>query len=52
MKIISNPLDINLGQFTQEEFDSVLRKIKNSKAAGLEEILTEVWKTIFDDILF
>ena len=26
-KIISNQLDIKLGQFTQEELDSVLRKI-------------------------
>ena len=29
MRIISNQLDIKLGQFTQEELDSVLRKIKN-----------------------
>ena len=27
-KIISNQLDIKLGQFTHEELDSVLRKIK------------------------
>ena len=38
--------------FTQEELDSVLRKIKNRKAAGLDEIPPEVWKTRqFDDIL-
>ena len=37
-KIICNQLDIKLGQFTQEELDSVLRKIKNRKAAGLDEI--------------
>ena len=37
-KIIDNQLDIKLGQFTQEELDSVLRKIKNRKAAGLDEI--------------
>ena len=37
---------------TQEELDSVLRKIKNRKAAGLDEIPPEVWKTRqFDDIL-
>ena len=36
-KIIDNPLDIKLGQFTQ-----VLRKIKNWKAAGLDEISPEV----------
>ena len=44
--------DIKLGPFTQEELDSVLRKIKNRKAAGLDEISPEVWKTRqFDDIL-
>ena len=46
------PLDIKLGPFTKEEVDSVLRKIKNRKAAGLDEIPPEVWKTReFDDIL-
>ena len=44
-KIISNQLDIKLGQFTQEVLDSILRKIKNGKAVGLDEILPEVWKT-------
>ena len=45
-------LDIKLGLFTQEELNSVLRKIKNRKAAGLDEILPEVWKIRqFDDIL-
>ena len=51
-RIISKELDIKLGSFTQEELDSVLRKIKNRKAAGLDEIPPEVWKTRkFDDIL-
>ena len=51
-KINKNKLDIKLGQFIQEELNSVLRKIKNTKAAGLDEILPEVWKTRqFDDIL-
>ena len=46
-RIISKQLDIKL-----EELDSVLRKIKNRKAAGLDEIPPEVWKiTQFDDIL-
>ena len=50
-RIISKQLDIKLGPFTQE-LDSVLRKIKNKKAAGLDEIPPEVWKTRqFDDIL-
>ena len=51
-RIICKQLDIKLGPFTQEELDSVLRKIKNRKAAGLDEIPAEVWKTRqFDDIL-
>ena len=50
--IISKQLDIKLGPFTLEELDSVLRKIKNRKAGGLDEILLQVWKTRqFDDIL-
>ena len=50
-RIISKQLDIKLGPFTQE-LDSVLRKIKNRKAAGLDEIPPEVWKTRqFDNIL-
>ena len=45
-------LDIKLDPFTQEELDSVLRNIKNRKAAGLDEIPPEVWKTReLDDIL-
>ena len=36
-RIISKQLDIELGQFAQE-LDSVLRKIENRKAAGLDEI--------------
>ena len=51
-RIIRMQYDIKLGPFTQKELDSVLRKIKNRKAAGLDEIPPEVWKTRqFDDIL-
>ena len=51
-RIISKQLDIKLGPFTKEEHDSVLRKIKNRKAAVLDEIPPEVWKTRqFDNIL-
>ena len=51
-RIISKQLDIKIGPFTQEELDSVLRKIKNRKAAELGEIPPEVSKTRqFDDIL-
>ena len=39
---MSKQLNIKLEQFTQEELDSVLRKIKNRKAVGLDEILPEV----------
>ena len=35
-------LDIKLEPFTQEELDSVLEKIKNRRAAGLDEIPPEV----------
>ena len=38
VKIISNQLDIKLGQFMQEELDFVQRKINIRKAA-------EIWKT-------
>ena len=38
--------------FEPSKLDSVLRKIKNRKAAGLDEIPPEVWKTRqFDNIL-
>ena len=51
-KIVNNQLDIKLGQFMQEELDSAQRKIKNRKAAGLDKIPPEVWKTReYDDIL-
>ena len=51
-RIIRKQLDIKLGPFTREELDFVLRKFKNRKAAGLDEIPPEVWKTRqFDNIL-
>ena len=34
-RIISNQLDIKLGQFTQEELNSVLKKLKIEKQPGL-----------------
>ena len=40
MEIINNQLDIKLGQFTQEEHNIVLTKIKNRKAASHNEIPT------------
>ena len=51
MRITNIQLDIKLGQFTQE-LNAELRKIKNRKATGLDEIPPEVWKTRkFDNIL-
>ena len=51
-RIINKQLDIKLGTFTLEELYSVLRKIKNRKATGLDEIPPEVWKTrLFDNTL-
>ena len=51
-KIINNQLDIKLGQFILKEFDLVLRKNLYRKAAGLDEVPPDVWKTRkFDDIL-
>ena len=51
-RIISKQLDIKLRPFTQEELNSVLRKIKNRKAARFDEMTPEVWKARqFDDIL-
>ena len=49
-KIINNRLDIKLEQFTQE-LDSVIRKIKNRKAAGLDEIPPKVGKTMEFDVI-
>ena len=52
-RIISKQLDIKLGPFAREEIDSVLRKIENIKAEGLDEIPQEIWKTKqFNDIQF
>ena len=41
-KIIDNQLDIKLGQFTQDELDVALTKIKNRKSAGLDEVPLKV----------
>ena len=44
-KIIHGQLDIKPGQFTEEELDVKLTKIKNRKVTGLDKILPRVWKT-------
>ena len=43
---------MKLGQFLKEELDIVLKKNKSKRAAGLNKIPPEVWKTKkFDNIL-
>ena len=45
-------MDVKLGHFTPDELNVVLKKIKNNKAAGLDNIPPEIWKTrAFDQIL-
>ena len=44
-KIINGQVDIRLRQFTGEQLDTVFKKVENRKAAELDEITTEVWKT-------
>ena len=51
-KIINNQLDIKLGDFTQEKIDLVRTKSNKRKAAGLDKIPSEIWRTRkFDDLL-
>ena len=50
-RIISKQLYIKVRPFTQVELYSVLRKIKNRKAAGLDKILLEVGKTRQFDVI-
>ena len=50
--IIENELDICTNDFTMDELVKVLKKCKNRKAAGLDDIPPEVWKTEnFNEIL-
>ena len=51
-KIIPQPLNIKTGPFDNEELERVLKRLKNGKASGLDNIPPEVWKTgNFNDIL-
>ena len=51
-KIVTNQQDIKLEQFIQEGLDSGLRKFKDKKVEGIDEILPEVKKTKeYDGIL-
>ena len=50
--MINSQLDLKLGQFTKEELDAVLKRIKTKESAGLDEIPPEAWKIRkFNDVL-
>ena len=50
--IIEENLQIKLGNFTEAELCIVLKNLKTKKAAGLDSIPPEVWKTqAFNDII-
>ena len=51
-KIAHTTLPIETGPFTNEELQNVLQKMPSRKAAGLDEVPAEVWKTgRFNNIL-
>ena len=51
-KVIEHELEIKIGPFNELELDLVLKKLKNKKAAGLDGIPIEVWKTgKFNDLI-
>ena len=50
--IVHEELNINTDDFSLEELDSCIRSLKNNKAAGLDDIPAEVWKSrILDEDL-
>ena len=52
-KVIEHDLEIKTGPFNKPELDLVLNKLQNKKAAGLDGIPPEVWKTgKFNDLLY
>ena len=44
-KFINSQLNIKQGQFTEKEFDVVLKKIKSEKTASFDKRPLERWKT-------
>ena len=51
-KVVKYDLKIKTGHFNELELDLVLKKLQNKKAAGLDGIPPEVWKTgKFNDLL-
>ena len=49
--VIHGQLDIKLGRFMENELYTILKSIKSRKAAGLDEIPPEVWKTRKSDYI-
>lgn len=45
VNVVDDTLPIETGPFTIEELEKVLQRLPNGKAAGLDEIPVEVWKT-------
>ena len=51
-KVIEHRTEIKAGPFNELELDVVLKKLENKKAAGLDGISPEIWKTgKFNDLL-
>ena len=51
-KVVEHDLEIKTGPFNELELDLVLKKLQNKKAAGLDGIPSEVWKTgKFNDLV-
>ena len=44
-KPINSKLDVQIEHFAEQELDTLLKRIKSKKPAGLDEIPPEVWKT-------
>ena len=52
-KVVEHDLEIKTGPFNGLELDLVLKKLQNKKAARLDGIPSEVWKTgKFNDLLY
>ena len=45
VNIVDTTLPIETGPFTNEELETILQKMPHGKAAGLDEVPAEVWKT-------
>ena len=45
VNIVDTTLPIETGPFTNEELETIIQKMPHGKAAGLDEVPAEVWKT-------